>query len=99
MVIWTDADREGENIGFEIIDVCRGVNPRIQVYRSVMLLFILFLKTQFYIILINIGCFRAILSEITRPSVQRAISNLGPPNKNISDAVDVRSELDLRIGY
>lgn len=73
LVIWTDADREGENIGFEIIDVCREVNPRIQVYR-------------------------AILSEITRQSVQRAISSLGPPNKNISDAVDVRSELDLRIG-
>ncbi|XP_025418842.1 DNA topoisomerase 3-alpha [Sipha flava] len=73
LVIWTDADREGENIGFEIIDVCREVNPRIDVYR-------------------------AILSEITRPSVQRAITNLGPPNKNVSDAVDVRSELDLRIG-
>jgi len=50
------------------------------------------------LILINIGCFRAILSEITRPSVQRAINSLEPPNKNISDAVDVRSELDLRIG-
>ncbi|XP_025202861.1 DNA topoisomerase 3-alpha [Melanaphis sacchari] len=73
LVIWTDSDREGENIGFEIINVCREVNPRIQVYR-------------------------ATLSEITKPSVQRAISNLGPPNKNISDAVDVRSELDLRIG-
>ena len=33
LVIWTDADREGENIGFEIIDVCREVNPRITVYR------------------------------------------------------------------
>lgn len=26
------------------------------------------------------------------------MANLGPPNKRISDAVDVRSELDLRIG-
>jgi len=50
------------------------------------------------LIRINIDCFRATLSEITKPSVQRAISSLGPPNKNISDAVDVRSELDLRIG-
>ncbi|XP_050542923.1 DNA topoisomerase 3-alpha [Daktulosphaira vitifoliae] len=73
LVIWTDADREGENIGFEIIQVCKEVNPNIQVYR-------------------------AILSEITKQSVQRAINNLGYPNKNISDAVDVRSELDLRIG-
>ncbi|XP_050421809.1 DNA topoisomerase 3-alpha [Adelges cooleyi] len=73
LVIWTDADREGENIGFEIIDVCKNAKPRIQVYR-------------------------AILSEITKQSVQRAMTNLGPPNKNISDAVNVRSELDLRIG-
>lgn len=28
----------------------------------------------------------------------RAINNLARPNKNISDAVEARSELDLRIG-
>ncbi|XP_023234513.1 DNA topoisomerase 3-alpha-like [Centruroides sculpturatus] len=73
LIIWTDGDREGENIGFEIIEVCRNVKPHIQV-------------------------FRARFSEITPQAISRACQNLGEPNKNISDAVNVRRELDLRIG-
>ncbi|XP_076633672.1 topoisomerase 3-alpha [Colletes latitarsis] len=73
LIIWTDCDREGENIGFEIIQVCQAVKPNIQVYR-------------------------AKFSEITQASVDRALQNVCEPDKAISDAVDVRSELDLRIG-
>lgn len=73
LIIWTDCDREGENIGFEIIETCQAIKPNIQVLR-------------------------AKFSEITLPSVQRAINTLEPPNKRLSDAVSVRSELDLRIG-
>uniref|UniRef100_A0A665TQN7 DNA topoisomerase n=1 Tax=Echeneis naucrates TaxID=173247 RepID=A0A665TQN7_ECHNA len=73
LVIWTDCDREGENIGFEIIDVCKAVKPNIQV-------------------------FRAKFSEITPNSIRRACETLMEPDVNISDAVDVRQELDLRIG-
>uniref|UniRef100_A0A8D2Q8Z5 DNA topoisomerase n=1 Tax=Varanus komodoensis TaxID=61221 RepID=A0A8D2Q8Z5_VARKO len=73
LVIWTDCDREGENIGFEIIDVCKAVKPGLQV-------------------------FRARFSEITPRAIQAACENLTQPDQNVSDAVDVRQELDLRIG-
>ncbi|XP_017884787.1 DNA topoisomerase 3-alpha [Ceratina calcarata] len=73
LIIWTDCDREGENIGFEVIQVCQAVKQNILIYR-------------------------AKFSEITSISVNRALQNLCQPDKAISDAVDVRSELDLRIG-
>lgn len=73
LIIWTDCDREGENIGFEIIQVCTAAKS-------------------------NLRVFRAKFSEITAVSVRRALANLEQPNKNVSDAVDVRQELDLRIG-
>uniref|UniRef100_A0A915IA97 DNA topoisomerase n=1 Tax=Romanomermis culicivorax TaxID=13658 RepID=A0A915IA97_ROMCU len=73
LIIWTDCDREGENIGFEIIDVCRKSNRCLNIYR-------------------------ARFSEITRVAINNAIRNLVAPNQRISDAVECRQELDLRIG-
>lgn len=73
LIIWTDCDREGENIGYEIIEVCRAVKPNIQVYR-------------------------AKFSDMTAPSLRRAMQTLAQPDERISQAVEVRSELDLRIG-
>ncbi|KAJ3163200.1 DNA topoisomerase [Geranomyces michiganensis] len=34
LVIWTDCDLEGENIGYEVMKVCRKANPRIAVKRA-----------------------------------------------------------------
>lgn len=73
LIIWTDCDREGENIGFEIIDVCKAINPRLQI-------------------------FRAKFSEITLPSIERALNNLGQPDVRMTAACDVRQEIDLRTG-
>lgn len=73
LIIWTDCDREGENIGFEIIDVCKAIKPNIKIYR-------------------------AKFSEITATGIKRALNNLGEPDERQSQAVDVRAELDLRIG-
>jgi len=73
LIIWTDCDREGENIGYEIIDLCRPLKPSLKIYR-------------------------AKFSEITFDSASRALANLIQPDQRISKAVDVRQELDLRIG-
>jgi DNA topoisomerase-3 len=34
LVIWTDCDREGENIGAEVASVCQSVNPNIIIKRA-----------------------------------------------------------------
>ena len=34
LMIWTDCDREGENIGAEVAKICRRGNPRIRVKRA-----------------------------------------------------------------
>jgi DNA topoisomerase-3 len=33
LFLWTDCDREGESIAYEIAQACIAVNPRIQVLR------------------------------------------------------------------
>ena len=42
--------------------------------------------------------YRARFSAIAKTDIQKAMNNLVRPNKNESDAVDVRQELDLKIG-
>ncbi|KAL7746839.1 DNA topoisomerase [Sorochytrium milnesiophthora] len=73
LVIWTDCDREGENIGSEIATVCRQVNRRIQVKR-------------------------ARFSVIQHREIHQAMQELGELDMRQSEAVETRSELDLRIG-
>lgn len=53
---------------------------------------------SFFSVKPNLQIFRAKFSEITPNSIRRACETLGEPNANISNAVDVRQELDLRIG-
>ena len=73
LIIWTDCDREGEGIGYEIVHVCQEVNRHLDVLR-------------------------AKFSELTAAAINRAMLNLVRMDQRIVDAVDCRSELDLRLG-
>ena len=73
LILWLDCDREGENIAFEVMDVCKSVKPSLQI-------------------------FRARFSALSYNDVTRALNNLVAPNENESKAVDMRQEIDLRLG-
>ena len=46
----------------------------------------------------NLEVLRASFSAITKRDVINAMNNLAPPNKNLSDAVEIRQKIDLIIG-
>ena len=46
----------------------------------------------------NLQVLRATFSALTKRDVVNAMDNLAPPNKNLSDAVEIRQKIDLIIG-
>ncbi|KEP67584.1 UNVERIFIED_CONTAM: DNA topoisomerase family protein [Hammondia hammondi] len=46
----------------------------------------------------RLNVFRAVFSALTKADLERACRTLQAPDRNQSDAVDTRSEIDLRIG-
>lgn len=73
LILWLDCDREGENIAFEVMEVCTQANN-------------------------NLNVWRARFSALTDREIHLSVQNLVRPNQLFSDAVDVRQEIDLRIG-
>lgn len=73
LLLWLDCDLEGENICYEVIDIVKKGNPRIDI-------------------------FRARFSALIPRDIIRTLNNPERPNKNMSDAVETRKEIDLRLG-
>ena len=86
LVLWLDCDREGEAIGFEVIEVCQSANRILRV------------ATPGETTIRAGGIYRAHFSALTHADLFRAWNTLGTPNVCLSQAVLARSEIDLRIG-
>lgn len=96
-MIWTDCDREGENIGAEVMVVCRKVKPTITVKRARFSAII----AQCVFIIFVCSCIFAKTRVITCV-LSRQIHNAAqhPVELDIAqaDAVRARIILDLKIG-
>jgi DNA topoisomerase III len=93
-MLWLDCDREGENICFEVMSVCCGEHRGESNNNNE--------KSSGgggggLIPLKNV--FRAKFSALDEGSLKKAYEQCwGKPNKDESDGVDARQELDLKIG-
>eukprot|EP00767_Chilomastix_cuspidata_P002798 gnl/Chilomastix_cuspidata/2928.p1 GENE.gnl/Chilomastix_cuspidata/2928~~gnl/Chilomastix_cuspidata/2928.p1 ORF type:complete len:739 (+),score=259.72 gnl/Chilomastix_cuspidata/2928:46-2262(+) len=90
LIIWTDCDREGEHIGFEILDIAARVKrlepalvaspPGVPAAAA--------LRVQ-----------RAKFSAATPAEISRALRSLTIPLSAAAEAVETRREMDLRLGF
>ncbi|CAD7960775.1 unnamed protein product [Amoebophrya sp. A25] len=85
LVLWLDCDREGENICFEVMkSACCSEKE----------------KEEGSKLIPRKNAFRALFSALDAKSLEKAFweLNYDGPNKNESDAVDARQEMDLKVG-
>lgn len=83
LFLWLDCDREGENICFEVMrSACCADDD----WSSKLIP--------------QKNVFRAIFSALDEKSLKKAYADIAnnKPNRNESDAVEARQEMDLRIG-
>eukprot|EP01060_Flectonema_neradi_P029887 TRINITY_DN4237_c0_g2_i1.p1 TRINITY_DN4237_c0_g2~~TRINITY_DN4237_c0_g2_i1.p1 ORF type:complete len:760 (+),score=136.87 TRINITY_DN4237_c0_g2_i1:79-2358(+) len=82
LCLWLDCDREGENICFEVMS------------QTLHKMDIKYELPGAY----RQCVYRAQFSSLVATDIKQAMDSLSVPNENLSNSVDARQELDLRIG-
>ncbi|CAL5998599.1 DNA_topoisomerase [Hexamita inflata] len=99
LVLCQDNDREGEHIAWEAVEVASD-SRKINIFPSVLPV----VRTDYQKNIISepsggLSAKRARFSSLTKTELVNAFSNLSPLNTGTIEAVDIRQQLDLRIGY
>jgi DNA topoisomerase III len=100
LVLWLDCDREGENIAFEVIEVCTAANRYLNLWRARFSALIdrhvppsdsynFDVVTYFLVSSVSDAC---ILND---REIHYSVQNLVQPNKWFADAVDARQVIVL----
>lgn len=111
LVLWLDCDREGENIAFEVIDVCIAVNPRLVIKRARFSGGSLGQPGRGQppeptrsdvppacLLTPDPPARPAPAAALIERDIFHAVNNLVAPNADDAKAVDARQEIDLRVG-
>lgn len=93
LILWLDCDREGEAIGDEVRTVCVQANPRLMHQQQQQQR-----HHQHHHQHGGSKVYRAKFSTVLPGEIQRALRTLGRVNEAFVQAVQARSEIDLRVG-
>jgi DNA topoisomerase-3 len=99
LVLWLDCDREGENIAAEARDACLQANSHLTVFRARFRCSAVLLTCTCSAALTRIQSSLVYCSALTQADVENAMNRLARGiNEFDVKAVDVRQEVDLRVG-
>lgn len=91
LILWLDCDREGENIAFEVVQVCTDANRQLNVWRARFSSIIERSQLTHFRSLANTDTYFILtLDYLDVREIHQSIQRLGRPNQLFSDAVDVR---------
>ena len=93
LFLWLDCDREGENICFEVLDILRSAGSTLAAPGGSKAP-----GSADYGCHVPDSCYRAKFSALNAEAIKRAWHRPARLDPAVSDSVDLRQELDLKVG-